>query len=67
MAGSPFLDSAYMYMNAFILAFGFWAIVAPESTDSVLMVINKKTLTCFILFFITKVFCWKYDKEEEEL
>jgi hypothetical protein len=26
-----------VYMNAFILAFGIWAIVCPESADSVFM------------------------------
>ena len=33
-----FLPTAYIYMNGFILAFGVWALVAPESVESVFMV-----------------------------
>ena len=40
MIGQPFLDTSYIYMHGFILAFGFWAIVAPDSADAVLMVIT---------------------------
>lgn len=32
-----FLDQSYIYMNAFVLAFGVWAIISPESVDAVLM------------------------------
>ena len=38
MTGAPFLNSAYIYMNVFVLAFGFWSIVSPDSSDSILMV-----------------------------
>jgi len=40
-----FLPVSYIYMNAFILAFGFWAIVAPESTDSLFMFLNLHVLS----------------------
>ena len=33
-----FLPTAYIYMNAFILAFGVWGIIAPDSVDSIFMV-----------------------------
>lgn len=37
--GSMFFltGTSYMYMNAFVLAFGIWAIISPESVDAVLM------------------------------
>jgi len=37
-ATMDFLGASYIYMNAFILAFGVWAIVAPESIDAVFTV-----------------------------
>ena len=51
MVGSPFLPTSYIYMNAFILAFGFWAIVNPESTDAILMVNLISYITvCSLLY-----------------
>ena len=38
-----FLPTAYIYMNAFILAFGVWGIIAPDSVDSIFMVSVVKT------------------------
>ncbi|XP_071109492.1 type-1 angiotensin II receptor-associated protein-like isoform X1 [Haliotis cracherodii] len=31
------MPAAYLYLNAFVLAFGFWAIVNPESPEPVMM------------------------------
>lgn len=31
-------ESSYIYMNAFVLAFGIWAIISPESLDAILMI-----------------------------
>ncbi|KAI0225723.1 Type-1 angiotensin II receptor-associated protein-like [Lamellibrachia satsuma] len=52
MVGSPFLPTSYIYMNAFILAFGFWAIVTPESTDAILMflLLNVISIVMDIIF-----------------
>ena len=38
MSPQLFWSGSYIYMNSFILAFGVWAIIAPESVDAILMV-----------------------------
>ena len=38
MSPDLFMSAAYIYMNSFILAFGVWAIIAPDSVDAILMV-----------------------------
>lgn len=47
-----FLPTAYIYSNAFMLAFGVWAIIAPESADSILlfMVLNIVNIVTDIIF-----------------
>lgn len=33
-----YLPHSYIYLNAFMLAFGVWAMAAPDNTEPVLMV-----------------------------
>ena len=40
------LQTSYIYMNAFILAFGVWSIICPESIDAISMVCFKNTFVC---------------------
>lgn len=56
MVGPGFLGTPYIYMNAFILAFGVWAIVAPDSSEAVLMVSK------LILLLITLQPCFTRDE-----
>ena len=52
MVGDPFLSTSYIYMNAFILSFGFWAIVCPESVDAILMVCIGAVVKLHILILL---------------
>lgn len=47
-----FLGTSYIYMNAFILAFGVWSIMSPESVESVLMfmILNLVSILLDIIF-----------------
>ena len=38
MSSNLFATASYIYMNAFILAFGMWAMIAADSVDAILMV-----------------------------
>lgn len=47
-----FLGESYIYMNAFILAFGVWAIISPESVDAMFMflILNVISVVLDIIF-----------------
>ncbi|ELT95481.1 hypothetical protein CAPTEDRAFT_220979 [Capitella teleta] len=52
MVGSPFLGASYIYMNAFILAFGVWALICPDTTEPVItfMLLNLISIIMDIIF-----------------
>jgi len=51
--------TSYVFMNAFVLAFGVWCIICPETADAVLMVytcdifvFNRRLSNCSVIYAI---------------
>ena len=48
-----FLPFSYIYMNAFVLAFGVWGIIKQESTDAISMVSIATNVDDKVLFIVS--------------